>query len=153
MNLFLRRFSFPKAKLRGKCRFVALGVNQRCNVFDFLAELKMGDPKTFKKLVALMERAAVYGIERVMDNPQNCKFLKGFPGKSLLEFRAKGKGGWNARVFGFLDGNQLVIITHGLNKKSDHTPAEDTKRLEQCHDDYFDAKRARKLTLETEIEL
>lgn len=153
MGLALRRMSFPRAGTKGRCHVCAIESNDRCEVYGFLGKLKKSSPRGFRKLVALLERTAIHGVEQVMNNPENCKFLSGFGDEQLLEFRSEAKGGWNVRLFGFLDGTGLVICTHGMNKKTDRLPPQELERLVRAHRQYQEAKSAQEITLAEDIPL
>ncbi len=46
------------------------------------------------------------------------------------------------RLLGFLEGNQLVILTHGFQKKTQKTPKKEIQLAETRKSDYFKRKDA-----------
>lgn len=45
------------------------------------------------------------------------------------------------RLFGFLDGNALVVLNHGFTKKTQKAPQKEIKIAEQRKKDYFARRR------------
>jgi phage-related protein len=45
------------------------------------------------------------------------------------------------RLLGFFDGDNLVVLTHGFQKKTQKTPAKDIKLAEQRRRDYLRRKK------------
>ncbi len=45
------------------------------------------------------------------------------------------------RLFGFLDGNELVVLNHAFTKKTQKVPKKEIKIAEQRKKDYFSRRR------------
>ena len=45
------------------------------------------------------------------------------------------------RLFGFFDGNDLVVLNHAFTKKTRKTPKNEIKKAEQRKKDYFSRRR------------
>lgn len=98
---------------------------------DFLSNL---DTKIQDKVFKIIE--AIETLERVPTH-----YLSSIQGvKGLYEARIKlGSNIW--RVFCFFDGDRLVILLNGFQKKSQKTPKNEIKRAEQLMNAYFDDKK------------
>jgi phage-related protein len=52
------------------------------------------------------------------------------------------ESGSNAyRIFCFLEKGNVIVLTHGLMKKTEKTPQSDIERAEQCRKDYFSRRK------------
>ena len=77
-------------------------------------------------------------IEEVERVPEvYLKYLKNTSG--LYEIRAQA-GSNIFRVFCFFDIDNLVVIGHGFQKKSQKTPKQEIERAEQIKREYYDSK-------------
>lgn len=89
--------------------------------------------KVQDKIFKIIE--AIETLERVPGN--YLKHLTGTDG--LYEARIQlGSNIW--RVFCFFDGNQLVILLNGFQKKSQKTPGKEIERAERLMSEYYQAK-------------
>jgi len=89
--------------------------------------------KVQDKIFKIIE--AIETLERVPSN--YLKYLTGTDG--LYEARIQlGSNIW--RVFCFFDGNQLVILLNGFQKKTQKTPKNEINRAEQLMKDYYQDK-------------
>ena len=92
------------------------------------------DQKTQDKVFKLIEMLET--IERIPSN-----HLKSITGvKGLFEGRIKlGSNIW--RVFCFFDGNKLVILLNGFQKKSQKTPKKEIEKAKKLMLQYFKEKK------------
>ena len=65
------------------------------------------------------------------------KYIEGTNG--LFEVRVQ-LGNNIFRIFCFFDGNKLVVLLSGFQKKTQKTPSEETKRAERLMTDYYEEK-------------
>ncbi|MEQ9117476.1 type II toxin-antitoxin system RelE/ParE family toxin [Fulvivirga sp.] len=96
----------------------------------FLKEL---DSKVQDKVFKIIE--AIETLERVPSN-----YLKSISGvKGLFEARIQlGSNIW--RVFCCFDGDRLVILLNGFQKKSQKTPRREIQKAEKLMNEYFNQK-------------
>jgi phage-related protein len=90
--------------------------------------------KVQNKIYKVLE--AVETFERIPSN-----YLKNVTGtKGLYEARIKlGSNIW--RVFCFFDGDRLVILLNGFQKKSQRTPKKEIEKAEKLMQEYYENKR------------
>jgi len=90
--------------------------------------------KVQNKIYKVLE--AVETFERIPSN-----YLKSVAGtKGLYEARIKlGSNIW--RVFCFFDGDRLVILLNGFQKKSQRTPKKEIEKAEKLMHEYYENKR------------
>ena len=95
--------------------------------------LKKLDSRVQNKVFKIIE--AIETLERIPSS-----YLKHLEGtKGLYEARIKlGSNIW--RVFCFFDGDKLVILLNGFQKKSQKTPRNELNRAKRLMQDYYDAK-------------
>jgi len=65
---------------------------------------------------------------------------------SILEFRWPTKGGGTPRVYWFYDANNVIVCSHGVNKKGATDP-DDVRRAEAAEEVYRRDKTARALII------
>ena len=65
------------------------------------------------------------------------KYIEGTNG--LFEVRVQ-LGNNIFRIFCFFDGNKLVVLLSGFQKKTQKTPSEEIKRAERLMADYYEEK-------------
>ena len=68
------------------------------------------------------------------------KFFRKLANSEIWECRIK----WQSniyRIFCFFDKGNLVVLTHGIQKKSRKTPAKEIKKAESYRQDYLERKR------------
>lgn len=95
--------------------------------------LKKQTTKVQDKVFKIIE--AIETLERVPSN--YLKYLTGTDG--LYEARIKlGTNIW--RVFCFFDGNQLVILLNGFQKKTQKTPKKEIEKAERLMKEYYQEK-------------
>lgn len=97
---------------------------------DFLREQTT---KVQDKIFKIIE--AIETLERVPSN-----YLKHLTGtEGLYEARIQlGSNIW--RVFCFFDGNQLVILLNGFQKKTQKTPKKEIEKAERLMNEYYHEK-------------
>ena len=77
-------------------------------------------------------------IEQIDRNPTTYqKYIEGTYG--LFEVRVQ-LGNNIFRIFCFFDGNKLVVLLSGFQKKTQKTPPEEIKRAERLMTDYYKEK-------------
>ena len=106
--------------------------------FVMLEEAKkfvLGLPKPAMKKV-------LYNVHRVADGERNVDLFKKLEGSDIWEFRTI-YNGIQYRLFAFWDtrNNTLVIVTHGIVKKTQKTPAKEIAKAERIRIDYFNEKK------------
>ncbi len=91
-------------------------------------------PSVWKKLVARMERACIYGLDQVCRNQSVCKRFRG-EDKGLGEFKSK-----PIRVMFFECEREqgLIVLTHCFSKKRDDTPPEEMNRARRLQTAYYE---------------
>ncbi|MCO4807143.1 MAG: type II toxin-antitoxin system RelE/ParE family toxin [Flavobacteriales bacterium] len=96
--------------------------------------LKRLDSKVQDKIFKIIE--AIETLERVPSN-----YLKSIQGvKGLYEARIKlGSNIW--RVFCFFDGDRLVILLNGFQKKSQKTPKTEIEKAVRLMNEYYNDKK------------
>lgn len=78
-------------------------------------------------------------IEQIERIPSTyLKFIDGTNG--LFEVRVQLAGNI-FRIFCFFDGNRLVVLLTGFQKKTQKTPKEEIKRAERLMDEYYQEKK------------
>lgn len=100
-----------------------------CPVEDFLESL---DGKQAQKV------AWVLDLVRTFPRPPT-RYFKKLVGTELWEVRAE-FGGNAFRLLGFIDGENLVILTSGFAKKTQKTPRQEIETAERRRKDYFSRK-------------
>ena len=92
------------------------------------------DQKVQNKIFKIIE--AIETLERVPSN-----YLKSIEGvKGLYEARIKlGSNIW--RVFCFFDGDRLVILLNGFQKKTQKTPLNEIDKAKRLMHDYYNDKK------------
>ncbi|PMC11399.1 type II toxin-antitoxin system RelE/ParE family toxin [Hoylesella timonensis] len=95
---------------------------------------KNQNDKVQKKIIKVLD--IVEQIERI---PQNyLKYIEGTNG--LFEIRI-GLGNNIFRIFCIFDGNQLVVLLSGFQKKTQKTPKYEIKRAVKIMNDYYNDKK------------
>jgi phage-related protein len=86
-------------------------------------------------------RKVTWVLQLIKEHPRpSSKFLKKLVGTDLWEVRADIAG--NAfRLIGFMDGDQLVILTSGFAKKTQKTPKPEIETALERRKDYFNRKK------------
>ena len=95
-----------KVKTGNEFDIYAVEDGGRCELLDFIAELKASNNAEFVKLTALFDVTADYGK---INNTQKFKYLT----DGIYEFKTYG----GVRVLCFLDGPCIVVLTNGFMKK------------------------------------
>lgn len=95
------------------------------------------DRKVQNKIFKIIE--AIETLERVPSN-----YLKSIQGvKGLYEARIKlGSNIW--RVFCFFDGDKLVILLNGFQKKSQKTPKTEIEKAQRLMTEYYNDKKKKR---------
>lgn len=101
--------------------------------YDFLAELH---PKIRKKIL--------YNIDRVSRGEKNKVLFSKLEGTDIWEFRTL-YDKMIYRLFAFWDveGQTVVVTTHGLIKKTQKTPPKEILKAEQIKKRYLELKKER----------
>lgn len=104
--------------------------------FDFIM-LDEAKEFVFSQPIAAM-RKMIYNIKRVADGERNAELFKKLEGTEIWEFRTL-YNGIQYRLFAFWDtrSNTLVIVTHGIIKKTQRTPAKEIAKAEKIREEYF----------------
>ena len=94
-----------------------------------------------KSLAPSVQRKIVYNIDKVQAGFTDAELFKKLEGTEIWEFRTlyKGKA---YRLFAFWDTqtDTLVVVTHGIVKKRQKTPAKEIAKAERHRQLYFDNK-------------
>jgi len=81
-----------------------------------------------------------YSIKMVLDlDPVPQKFFKKLIGTDLYEIRTE-YGGNIYRIFCFFDKGNLVVLLHGITKKSQKTPIKELAKAKRLQKEYYDGK-------------
>ncbi len=104
--------------------------NGRCPVEEFLNNLEI---KIVKKI------AWTFKIIEEKDIVPKTYFKKLESTDGIWEIRIK-FGSNIYRIFSFLEKNNLIVLTHGIIKKSQKTPAKEIKQAEEYRRDYLRRK-------------
>ncbi len=81
-----------------------------------------------------------YSIKMVLEtDPVSKKFFKKLRGTNLYEIRTDYEGNI-FRIFCFFDKGNLVVLLHGITKKTQKTPKKELERAEQLRKEYYDDK-------------
>lgn len=83
-------------------------------------------------------RKMIYNIKRIADGERNAELFKKLEDSEIWEFRTL-YNGITYRLFAFWDtrSNTLVIVTHGIIKKTQKTPAKEIAKAEKIREEYF----------------
>lgn len=146
MALVLKKLPLPGCSPGTPWSLRALGTKQSCEVLEFLADIKESSPQSFKKITAVMSRAAKAGPQ--FHNKEICKRFKGLDYSGFLEFKGKVKGGHAVRILGFIDEGNLIICSHGFSKKDRETPPGELDKLIAARKKYIQAKNRKQITFE-----
>ncbi len=146
MDVVLRKLPLPQGTPAAAWTVLAMGSTKSNETLEFLHELSRSSQKTFKRIVAVLERASRSGPQ--FHNKEMCKRLKGLPG--CLEFRCSVTGGHAVRILAFQDDERLIICTHGFSKKTDKTPPSELDKLRQARATYMQAKKKKQILCEDE---
>jgi phage-related protein len=101
----------------------ALTSGKKCPVRGFIEELQASDQK---KVIQLLKRAADHGLLR---NEEKFRKLKSY---DLWEFKS-----FQVRLICFLDGKNIVILTHGFIKKQAGTPRSEIDKAVRMKSEYL----------------
>ena len=84
----------------------------------------------------------MYNIGRVIKGERNSELFKKLDNTDIWEFRTL-YSGHAYRLFAFWDKEQetIVVVTHGIIKKSQKTPKQEIKRAEAIMKVYFEHKK------------
>ena len=91
-------------------------------------------PSEWKRLLAVMNRACVQGLDVVSRNPTACKRFRG-EDLGLGEFKSKP---FRVMFFECEREQGLIVVTHCFSKKRDTTPPEETKRARRLQEAYYE---------------
>lgn len=108
--------------------------------FDFIM---MDEAKRFVfGLPMATMKKILYNVKRVADGERDAELFKKLEGTEIWEFRTL-YNGIAYRLFSFWDkrNNTLVIITHGIIKKTQKTPAKEIAKAERIRKEYLNENR------------
>lgn len=84
-------------------------------------------------------------IKRIMQGERNAELFKKLDGTDIWEFRTLfNKIKYRLFAFWGTRGNTLVIVTHGIVKKTQKTPAKEIAKAERIRQEYFNEKSKKK---------
>lgn len=106
---------------------VALGLHGECPGLDFLRDLQRANPKGHQILSGQIE--FLCGIPWLR-NRETFKLLD--PTRQIYEFRIRS----GLRLYCFLDGDALVILTNGGKKNTPKEQTRDIARATRLHDEF-----------------
>ena len=107
--------------------------NGKCPVRDFLDSLSAKTAQKITWVLSLIEDLDILPAS----------YFKKLAGSDEI-WECRIQFGSNAyRIFCFFEGNSVVVLTHGLVKKTQKTPDREIKRAEVFRKDYLE-RRARK---------
>ncbi len=101
---------------------MALTVNEKCLVKDFIEKLNEPDKK---KILRLLTRTADNGL---YTNEE--KFRK-IAGEDIWEFKS-----YQARIFCCFEKGKIIILSHGFIKKSAKTPVKQIVKAKKLFKEY-----------------
>ena len=102
------------------------------NYFDDF--FKVQSPKVQDKIIKVLD--IIEQVERIP-----ITYLKSIEGSDgLFEVRVQLSGNI-FRIFCFFDGNKLVVLLSGFQKKTQKTPRTEIKRAERLKTEYYNEKR------------
>ncbi len=104
----------------------------KCPVVDFLDSLSAKEVRKITWVLQLVEELEMVPVTY---------FKKLVNTEGIWEVRAQA-GNNIFRLLGFLDGDNLVILNHGFQKKTQKTPGKDIKIAEQRRKDYLQRRKA-----------
>lgn len=89
----------------------------------------------------MVMKKILYNIKRIAEGERNAELFKKLEGSDIWEFRTL-YNGIQYRLFAFWDtkSNTLVIVTHGIVKKTQKTPAKEIAKAEKIRQEYFNEK-------------
>jgi len=103
----------------------------KCPTIDFLDTLPSKQAQKVTWVLKLVEELAAV--------PET--YLKKLEGSDEI-WECRVKSGSNAyRIFCFFSGNSVIILTHGITKKSRKTPAAEIRRAEAMRKDYLTRRK------------
>lgn len=105
----------------------AISQSGKCPARTFIAGL---EASAQKKVLALLERTANHGL------PGNDQRFKRLQNCDLYEFKSH-----RVRLLCFFEGRELIILTHGFEKKQDKTPHGEIERAERLQKEYFAGRK------------
>ncbi|MGM9694182.1 MAG: type II toxin-antitoxin system RelE/ParE family toxin [Alloprevotella sp.] len=98
-----------------------------------------------KKFILSLPKSAMnkilYNIQRVAEGEQNVELFKKLESSNIWEFRTLYNRS-HYRLFAFWDtrNNTLVIVTHGIVKKTQKTPSKEIEKAERIRQEYLNIK-------------
>jgi phage-related protein len=105
--------------------------NGRCPIVEFLESLPSKHSRKVTWVLKLVEE-----LDAVPET-----YLKKLEGSDEI-WECRVKSGSNAyRIFCFFSGNSVVILTHGMTKKSRKTPAVEIRKAEAMRKDYLTRRK------------
>jgi len=105
-------------------------INGKCPASDFLDSLDIDVVKKIAWTLRIVEETVLI---------PKTYFKKLVSTDGIWEIRVKFSSNIY-RLFSFLDKNNLIILTHGIRKKSQKTPIKEIKLAEEYKRDYFRRK-------------
>lgn len=95
-----------------------------------------------KKLPQQAHKKILYNIWRVAEGEKNSELFKKLENSNIWEFRTL-YNGIAYRLFAFwdTDNQTLVVVTHGIVKKTQKTPKKEITRAEAMMKQYFELKK------------
>lgn len=107
--------------------------------FDFTM-LEEAEEFVFNQQKVVMKKI-LYNIKRVAEGERDAELFKKLEGTEIWEFRTL----YNKiayRLFAFWDTkrNRMVIVTHGIIKKTQKTPAKEIAKAEKIRQEYLNEK-------------
>lgn len=112
----------------------AWGTDKKCQLVDFLEQLKEEANSDFSRLLYLIIRTANNGPPY---NEKQCRALQGKKATDLFEFKAPN----GARIIWFYDANKIIVCSHGFTKKKDRTDPEEIDRAQTIKTLYLEEKK------------
>ena len=98
---------------------------------------KEQSPKVRDKIIKILD--IIEQIDRIPSN--YLKYISGTNG--LFEIRVQ-LGNNIFRIFCFFDGNKLIVLLTGFQKKTQKTPKAEIKKAEKLMDEYYKEKSTEK---------
>lgn len=109
----------------------------KCPTAEFLKTLSRKKPVLSKHLLNNLKNTAKDGPT---SNETKFRYLKGYDG--IVEFKAKASGAGGARLFGFFDGERVILCTHGAEKANDGEMRQEYEKANRMRKAYLANKKS-----------
>jgi Phage derived protein Gp49-like (DUF891) len=116
-----------KIKLGRIFDFYALEHNGRCEILDFMIDIRSSAGAEFAKLIRSLDWTTDNGLMRAEE-----RFKRLSP--NVYEFKTRG----GVRILCFLDGRSIIVLTNGFRKKKKYD--DEIRRAENLRSAYLEAK-------------